>query len=122
MLRESVSALMLFCVMPSAMCAAEPVAAFRNAAPGVGYIGSKACAGCHKAVYERFIRTSMGRPTAPAAPAGFTLPAKAEIPALHRRFDVFEKDGRIVQSETESADGTTIWTSSQPMAWAIGSG
>jgi hypothetical protein len=64
----------------------------------------------------------MGRSIAPAAPAGFTLPSGADLAALNRRFEVFEKDGRIFQSETESAGETTIFTNSQPLAWAIGSG
>jgi len=33
----------------------------RNAAPGVPYVGSKVCAGCHRGIYDEYVRTPMGR-------------------------------------------------------------
>ena len=41
---------------------------FRNTAPEVGYAGSKSCMPCHKAIYDNYVRTAMGRSvTRPAA-------------------------------------------------------
>ncbi len=64
----------------------------------------------------------MGRSVTPATSSGFILPVAKEIPALNRRLAVFGKDGQIFQSETQSAAGTTVFTSEHPLAWAIGSG
>jgi hypothetical protein len=108
-------------VLPIA-CAAEPITFFRNTAPNVDYTGSKACAGCHKAVYESFVRTSMGRSITQVDASGFTLPARIEMPQLSRRFEVFQKDGKILQSEIESRSGETIFNNTQQLEWAIGSG
>jgi hypothetical protein len=36
---------------------------FRNAAPGVRYIGSNMCKGCHSAIYQRYSRTDMAHST-----------------------------------------------------------
>src|SRR5438128_2489605 len=101
MSRTYLAAFVFQCAMAGPICAAEPLPPHRNTAPGVEYTGSKACAGCHKAVYDKFIRTSMGRSITQAAPAGFLLPSGAELASLNRHFEVFEKDGRILQSETE---------------------
>ena len=41
--------------------AEEPQANYFNVQPGVNYVGSKACAPCHKDIYDHFVRTEMGR-------------------------------------------------------------
>ena len=102
-------------------CAAEPITFFRNTAPNVDYTGSKACAGCHSAVYESFVRTSMGRSITQVDANAFTLPARIELPPLSRRFEVFQKDGKILQSEIESRSGKTVFNNTQQLEWAIGS-
>ena len=109
-------------MLPALTHAAEPEPVFQNTVPGVQYTGSKACAGCHKAVFEKFRRTAMGNSVRPVVPSGFPLPSGAKIEALGRRFEVFEKEGRIYQSESESENGATIFTNSQKLDWAIGSG
>ncbi len=34
---------------------------FRNTAPGVAYVGSKACLECHADIYSVYVKTDMGR-------------------------------------------------------------
>ncbi|HET7842447.1 MAG TPA: hypothetical protein VFM21_12610, partial [Terriglobia bacterium] len=41
--------------------AAPGAVQFKNAAPGVVYVGSKTCAECHSDIYESFRKTDMGR-------------------------------------------------------------
>jgi hypothetical protein len=38
-----------------------PNSVYRNTAPGVGYVGSRVCGGCHAAIYETYLKTDMGR-------------------------------------------------------------
>ncbi|MGH9548516.1 MAG: hypothetical protein ACRD3W_04040, partial [Terriglobales bacterium] len=36
---------------------------FRNAAPGVRYVGSNMCKGCHSTIYQQYARTDMAHST-----------------------------------------------------------
>ncbi|HVW86105.1 MAG TPA: hypothetical protein VHB50_15555, partial [Bryobacteraceae bacterium] len=114
--------LLLSMWLPGECRAAGPPPVYRNTDPDIRYVGSSACAGCHRAIYEKFIRTPMGKSVTATKPTGFPLPGSAEIASLNRRFEVFEKEGRVFQSETELADGRTTFRREEPLAWAIGSG
>ena len=57
---SSVGMLVLTACLIASMGAAEPVV-YRNTAPGIGYTGSSACAGCHPKIWRDYARTAMGR-------------------------------------------------------------
>jgi len=59
----------------------DSMAPFAFSAPaGSGYAGASACASCHRAIYEKFRRTGMGRSMAPVTSAQLqTVGASASI-------------------------------------------
>lgn len=90
---------------------------FAALAPAQEYVGSKACAGCHRAIYEHWIQTPMGRSITPASLHADLGAAKVESEPLKREFSVTIEAGRLVQTEAGSD-----FRSSHPLAYAIGSG
>lgn len=98
----------------------------RNAAPGVGYVGSKVCAACHRAIYDQYVRTPMGRslvalPSAmePAAP-----PESERIPAAtpNRFYQVESRAGALYQTEiVVDAQDREIQRRSYQLAYVLGS-
>lgn len=92
---------------------------YLNTLPGVSYVGSSACAGCHKQVYENYIHSDMAQ--------ALSLPTKQRLESLHipipatvfdktlnRYFKVFidasglcqtvywfDKNGKTLHQETE---------------------
>src|SRR5690349_6047652 len=65
--------------------------AYRNTSPGVGYTGSRTCAGCHPKIYRDYAGTAMGRSMALATSAVHleSVPAAASIfnEKLNRHFE-----------------------------------
>lgn len=101
--------------------------AYRNAAPAVPYIGSRACAGCHQKIYQDYIRTAMGRSMVSVADFARldNVPAAASIfnGKLNRHFEVSPRDSALYQSEYElDASGREIFRASYKLEYAIGSG
>lgn len=86
---------------------------------GADYAGSVACSGCHKKLYDAYVRTPMGRAATPAAQHLGLAPVRTvvESESLHRRFEVWVEDGKLRQSE----EGTGF-RSVHDLAYAIGSG
>jgi hypothetical protein len=108
------------------VCAAESVA-WRNAATGVAYVGSKACAGCHPKLYRDYLATAMGRSMGPAsAPAQLALaelPAEVRHPQSNRTFRAYAKDGHLFQSHGETGpDGKPVFESAHRLEYVVGSG
>jgi hypothetical protein len=70
------SALLVFITVPSlgafGRSPQRSPSQYLNTAPGVRYVGSKACARCHQGVYDEYSRTLMGRSMA--------LPSDASLP------------------------------------------
>ncbi len=83
------------------------------------YVGSAACSGCHKAIYDHWKLSAMGRSMSPASQhlAKASQPVSVRSDRLNRTFAVEAKDGQILQRE--SGDG---FTNQHALAWAIGSG
>src|SRR6266851_254498 len=48
---------------------ANAAVTYENSAPGIAYVGSKVCAGCHQNVYEQYMKTAMGRSMSAVAPS-----------------------------------------------------
>lgn len=100
---------------------------YLNTAPGVKYVGSKVCAECHAQIYAEFIKTDMGRSMAladePAQLRRANPPLTLRVERLQRTFEVFVKDGRLYQSESQQApDGTLLFRDAQQIAYAMGAG
>jgi hypothetical protein len=93
---------------------------------GAGYVGSRACSKCHPIIYESFLRTDMGRSMAEIAPSLLEkMPTSASIfnPKLNRHFEVATRDGKLYQSEYETAvDGKEVFRETHTVDWMIGSG
>jgi hypothetical protein len=101
--------------------AAAPLV-FRNTGPDIAYVGSKACAGCHSAIYQRYGRTAMGRSITRAETAPLTAAVRVRSDALKRDFRVFRENGQLYQSESEQQQGQTIFETTHKLEYAIGSG
>ena len=96
--------------------------ALRNTAPGVDYVGSAVCAGCHEQIYREFRRTPMGRSMSvgsdPALLKLASKPAAVVSSQSNRRFDVFRQGDSVYQSESEAGTFQT----SLKLEYAVGSG
>ncbi len=83
------------------------------------YVGSKACAGCHKQIHEHWVRSPMGRSMSPAAEHLSKLSGEVTVSSekLKRDFTVFAGNGQLKQRETGED-----FRNEHALAWAIGSG
>src|SRR5580693_1988869 len=90
-----------------------------------GYVGSRACLKCHPSIYESFLRTDMGRSMSEITPSLLEkMPTSASIfnPKLNRHFEVAARDGKLYQSEYETAtDGKEMFRETHEVDWIIGS-
>ena len=82
---------------------ASPGPEFRNAAPGVRYVGSNMCRGCHSAIYQHYSRTDLAHCT--SLPGSIldmgwlNKPADIYNKKLNRHYQVFARDSKVYQSE-----------------------
>lgn len=84
-----------------------------------GYVGSKACSGCHKQIYDDYVKTPMGRAASPAA-EHLALAQERTVVAhdkFDRKFEVYVENGRLYQAETGPQ-----FRAAHPVEYAIGSG
>src|SRR5215831_334776 len=100
---------------------------YRNTEPGVQYIGSRTCGGCHLKIYQGYIRTAMGRSITLAADPDRldNVPRAASIfsEKLKRHFEVSRRDTAVYQSEYElDGSGHEIFRTTYRLEYAIGSG
>jgi Doubled CXXCH motif (Paired_CXXCH_1)/Cytochrome c554 and c-prime len=99
----------------------------RNAAPGVGYVGSAACAGCHVSLYEGYRKTGMGRSMSLASdPSQLSrLPAPVTVlqQNLKRHYTAFRQGLDLYQSQYGlDESGKEIFRSTHKLEYVIGSG
>jgi len=91
-----------------------------------GYVGSAACARCHRDIFLSFTRTRMGRSLVRVTPGliqTLSLPGFFYSGALDRRFEVFSRNGKLYQSEAQiGAGGQEIFRETQEIDWVIGAG
>jgi hypothetical protein len=91
-----------------------------------GYVGSRACSKCHPSIYESFSRTDMGRSMSEITPSLLEeMPTSASIfnSKLNRHFGIAAHDGKLYQSEYETAaDGKEVFRETHKVDWIIGSG
>jgi hypothetical protein len=102
--------------------AAHPV----TSAAEDGYVGSEACSKCHSDIYRDFKQTRMGRSLARPTPSLLeNLPTSASVfsEALDRHYEIFTKDGKLYQAESQTdSAGREVFRSSHPVDWLIGAG
>ena len=89
------------------------------------YVGSLACAECHRSIYRSYVRTDMGRSMRrPDAPFLMGVPASASIfdAKLNRHFEVHAREGYLYQDEYELNQGHEVFREVQRVEWIIGAG
>ena len=85
------------------------------------YVGSKACYGCHSAIYQSFMQTNMGRSLTPASDwKTDRLPPEATLaqPGSSHVFAVSHTDSGWVESESEPG----VFSVDHQLSYAVGSG
>lgn len=91
-----------------------------------GYVGSQECALCHPDIYEKYLGTDMGRSMVPAEASSIAkVPTSASLvdDRLHRRFEVYARDGKLYQSEYQAgADGHEVFRDTHRVEWLLGAG
>jgi len=98
-----------------------------DAASGGHYLGSKACASCHSAIYNNFRQTSMGRSMLPGETRSLdgVLPPTAKVydKDSDQYFDVRLKGGSLYQGDyAVDADGKELFRQSWKLDYVIGAG
>jgi hypothetical protein len=109
----------LFCLV--ANLSGAPLV-FRNTAPQIRYLGSEACAGCHRSIYQKYRRTAMGRSVTNPSPALLPESARVRSERWNRDYRVFSDGGQLYQAESEHRDGATVFEVVHKLEYAIGSG
>lgn len=84
-----------------------------------GYVGSGACASCHKKLYEDYGKTAMGRAASRAVEHLGLAPEKITVSSekFQRSFEVYTEKGKLYQSES-GAD----FRNAHEVEYAVGSG
>jgi hypothetical protein len=100
---------------------------YRNTSPGVEYVGSNVCRGCHADICNDYGKTDMGRSMSLASDpeqltrVAHTMTIRDE--KLNRYFQVFRQGSTLYQSEYElTPDGNEVFRNTQELAYAMGSG
>ena len=87
------------------------------------FVGSRACAECHREIYENYARTGMGRSMQPAANLSLPAPAERDQPGARRRFRVFRQGKDLWQSECGfDTAGNKLFEDRHKLEFAMGSG
>jgi tetratricopeptide (TPR) repeat protein len=95
-----------------------------------GYVGTAACARCHRSIAESFAKASMGHSLTPITPEFLqTLPpGSPETNSLfdaksNHRFEVHAENDKLIQSEYETgASGQEVFRTTHELGWIIGTG
>ena len=100
---------------------------FKNARPGVAYVGDAACIRCHREIALVYRSHPMGRSLAPVGGTGEGLPTTAasglpfEYRGLH--YTVERREGRVFQKATRrDAAGNVLAETAAEVRFALGSG
>jgi hypothetical protein len=95
---------------------------YRNAGPGVAYVGDAACARCHREIAAAYRRHPMGRSMSPAAEA--TPEADGTVFEVgDLAYAIERRDGRVFHRETRRDDaGRAVKTAEFEARYALGSG
>ena len=100
---------------------------YRNTTPGVAYIGSQMCAGCHAKIYRDYARTAMGRSmslgSSPEHLENVTAAASIFHERLNRHFEVSRQGSALFQTEYElDASGREVFRTTHKLEYVVGAG
>jgi tetratricopeptide (TPR) repeat protein len=100
---------------------------FRNAAPGVRYVGSKICKGCHSAISQRYSRTDMAHstflPENISDKGWLDKPVDLYSEKVNRHYQAFTRDSKVYQSEYGlDEQGKEVFRHTEELAYMVGSG
>jgi tetratricopeptide (TPR) repeat protein len=100
---------------------------FRNTLPGVPYSGSAACAKCHKAIFNDYNRTPMGRsmglPANSPELSLVTSPITVFDQTTNRYFQIFRSGSGIYQSEFQlDSSGAPVFRETEQIEYVLGAG
>jgi hypothetical protein len=101
--------------------------AYRNTAPGVGYVGSRMCSGCHAKIYQDYVTTAMGRSMSLTTSTAHleNVPGATSIfsAGLNRHFEVSKQGSALFQTEYElDTEGHEVFRTTHKLDYVIGSG
>jgi hypothetical protein len=95
--------------------AAQP-SAFRNLR--AEYVGSTRCLPCHKTIYDKFVKTAMGRSVTRPAVDLLAGPVRVSNITFQREFQVVREGGELFQTESQAR----LFDVKYKLEYAIGSG
>ena len=126
MIAGVVKQILLAVSIVTSLDAAENLA-YGNTAPGVAYVGSRMCAGCHPKIYRDYIRTAMGRSmdvaTSQAQLENAPIATSIFSEKLNRYFEVFRRGSDLFQTEYELDEaGRDVFRTTHKLEYVIGSG
>ncbi len=105
---------------------ANAAVTYENSAPGIAYVGSKVCAGCHQNVYDQYMKTDMGRSMSEVAPSELKkIPTSITIfdKKLDRYFQVSRDASGSYQTEYGlNPDGSLAFKDTRKIEYLMGSG
>ena len=117
----------LACLVATAQSGSHPPIATKQPpqtqTASVGYVGSQECALCHPGIYEKYMKTDMGRAMAVVDGTFIaTIPASGSVfePRLNRHFEVYARDGRLYQTEYQLADAHEVFRDTRRVEWIMG--
>ena len=90
------------------------------------YLGSQACASCHKAEYQAFLSTPMARSMARSSRVNtpeFDKPVQFLHPKTGRRYRIFRGKGdSLIEEFFVNREGATVYSDLRRVVYTIGSG
>jgi hypothetical protein len=118
--------ILLTCILFPLTSSGLTAIAQQNRGASDGYVGSGACAKCHRSIYVSFSKTDMGRSMSEITPALLKkIPsnAQATTPRFNRHYEVFAREGKLYQSEYAiNPTGQDVFRETHQLDFFIGSG
>ena len=100
---------------------------YRNTAPGVAYVGSKACATCHATIYQEYVHTdmaqSMSLPHERPELENLKAPITVFNTKLNQYFQIFRRGADFWESEyAVGEEGKELFRHTEKISYAMGTG
>jgi hypothetical protein len=90
------------------------------------YVGSLACAVCHKDIYRKYLQTGMGRSISQVSPEWLKIQRPSDSVDDKKnsvQFEVYAREGKLYQSEFQSGSGGhEAFRDTHELDWIIGAG
>jgi len=99
---------------------------FRNTATGAAYVGSTACAACHRDIYDRYRKTDMGDSMCLGSEPSQLDRVKEPVAVFHQQFnrhyEMFRRGDSLFQSEYElDQAGKEVFRNTYKILYVMGS-